>query len=119
MNFKNLTILLIFALPVTVNAFEIIQGNSDEYILTMEKLNKAEQLLTKSINLLQETHINGYKLPNSNLQEIVVNSTKLREDLLLLLRPEIIRSKAYKFIPDEDFIVEQVNEMKHSKNLGN
>lgn len=87
------------------HALEIIHGNSDEYIQTMENLTQAEQLLAKSIALITEAHSNGYSLPNSNLKKVLELSAKSHQELLILLRPEQTRSRIYEFRPDEDFLI--------------
>jgi len=99
-------LLLVTALLITTYAssWELIDGNSQEYIMTMEDLIRAEQLLSRSIDLMQKAHLEGYSLPNSTLPKILEDSSVLQEGLILLIRPERLRSNASTLVPSGGFI---------------
>jgi len=91
-----------------VSAFEVIQGNSDEYIMTMEKLNQVNHLLKSANELLVEVHTKGYQLPNSNIKKILSGLSEQRESLLILLRPEINRTRTHVMTPSGDFVTNEL-----------
>lgn len=116
---KLLAAIFLISFGSMANAFQVIQGNSDEYIRTMEDLTRAKQLYAKAQRLVEKAHLQGYHLPNSNLEKILEKSTNLQYELNIILQPERLREKAYDFVPEGGYVVDHVNEMPYSKNLGN
>lgn len=115
--FKTALFATMLSVCGSVNALQVIQGNSDEYIMTMETLNKANHLLESANKLLVEAHTEGYQLPNSNIKTILKSLSETRESLLILLRPEINRERTHIMTPSGDFVTNDLNEIlnKHKE----
>ncbi len=103
---KALIMASILLITFNSQSWELIDGNSQEYIVTMEDLIRADQLLKRSIDLMQKAHLHGYNLPNSTLPMILEDSSLLRERLILLLRPERLRSNTNPLVPSGGYSTE-------------
>jgi len=114
-NINPIIAVALIAFSYTCNGLQVIQGNSQEYIVTMEKLNRAEQLIKKATNLISEVHIDGYALPNVDLQNVLEKTTKIQKDLNLILRPDRLRANVYEADTSSDFILEGAKSMKYTE----